>query len=107
MTDKQIIERLILELENLIPGSPAMETKDAVTFINKLEATGRFKVYPVYTQQSEQDKSDIRVLLNMEPGANELDKAIQKYNDLWIQCRDEKTAAIYHNILVQLTELKP
>jgi len=64
MTEKQIIERLILDIDCLVEDYG--EVPDQFKFYEKLKLTGRYNFYPEYIKQTDRQKEEVKNLLSAE-----------------------------------------
>lgn len=63
MTEKQIIERLILDICCILESSSEVTAREREMY-DQLVVSGKYKVYPSYYKQTEEQKEEIRQLIN-------------------------------------------
>ena len=64
MSEKEIIERLILDIDCLLHNYYIDRNDDDLDFFNKLRCSGEYKIYPPYNEQSFEQKEKIKILIN-------------------------------------------
>jgi hypothetical protein len=65
MTEIQIIERLILEIECI--AEEHLIEEDTKEFVSRLKKTGQYYSYPIYPFQTQDDRDRMKNLLTLVP----------------------------------------